>query len=158
MVDAQAATPTPWKLVTHERPDTDAWCCLWAAIRFLVPEDAEWTITFVRSGERLPEEECEGFHVHHMDTGLGSLDQHGKGLARGSSFGLFADRYLKRDPAIEPIRELCDATDNIEEVPRTSIHYVFKGLPHHLRGKDPGTGRKEVNWEQVRLRGFELLD
>jgi hypothetical protein len=145
----------PWKLVTHKYPDTDAWACLWAAAKFLVPQECERQLVFARAGEMLTPENSVGFTVLYMDTGGGDCDQHGKLLARGSSFQLLAEKYdFASDPGILPILELTLATDNVEFVSPTSIHYFFKGLPFHF--KDPKSN--EVDWEAISDRVFEVLD
>jgi hypothetical protein len=144
----------PWKLVTHERPDTDAYLCLWAAARFVVKTN-DFIAAFVRAGEQLTPEDMEGFRVLHMDTGLGDLDQHGKQLGRTSSFELFCKAHgLMEDGALEPLIELSRATDNVEEVSPTDIHYVFKGLAYHYT--DPAT--KETDWSGATTFAFTILD
>lgn len=144
----------PWKLVTHERPDTDAYLCLWAAARFVVKTD-NFVVAFVRAGEQLTPEDMEGHRVLHMDTGLGELDQHGKRLGRTSSFELFCKAHgLMEDDALEPLIELSRATDNVEEINRTSVHYVFKGLAHHYTDRQT----KETDWDGVVTAAFGILD
>lgn len=145
----------PWKLVTHMHPDTDAHVCIWAATRFLAGKDAEITYHFVRSGESLSENEMKGFRVLHMDTGLGELDQHGMDYTRTSSFELMCRKYgWLDDEALRPILELTIATDNVEKVDPTSIHYVMKGLHYHFWDK----GSKESDWNQVTAVAFLMLD
>jgi hypothetical protein len=146
--------PTPYKLVTHQRPDTDAWACLWVAARFIA-KDVEYSIHFVPAGDRLPPEEEEGYRVIYMDTGKGHFDQHEKELARTSSCKLLCEgRLLYNDPALKPIIELTVATDNVEAVDRTSVHYVLKGLAYHY--KDPET--KEIDWSAAQVAAFVIFD
>ncbi|MDB5195596.1 MAG: hypothetical protein JWO84_780 [Parcubacteria group bacterium] len=145
----------PWKLVVHQRPDTDALACLWGARRFVVPAGTEPYICFVEAGSTLPPEDCEGFNVLYMDVGGGPCDQHGKGLARASSFQLLAREYgFANDPGIRHILELTVASDNVERLNPLNMHYYFKGLPHLLR--DPAT--QEIDWAGVVDRAFEVLD
>lgn len=152
--NSPTSTVRPWKLVTHHRPDTDAWVCLWGAMKFLVKDDP-WEITFVPAGAALSPEEASGYRVLHMDTGKGEFDQHEKNLVRTSSFELFCQKHgLEKDPALQPILELTIATDNVEAVNRTSIHYVLKGLAYHY--KDPET--KEIDWDAARIAAFVCLD
>ncbi|MBA3789124.1 hypothetical protein H0X32_01865 [Patescibacteria group bacterium] len=147
-------TVLPWKFVIHQYPDTDAWACLWAALRF-VSKDAVSEIMFVPSGERLDPEYTDGYRVLYMDTGGGDCDQHGKMLERASSFQLMAEKYgFARDPGIVDILELTRATDNVERISRTDIHYYFKGLPYHLTD----CKSREVDWEAAADRVFEVLN
>jgi hypothetical protein len=144
----------PWKLVTHYHPDTDALACLWGAVRFVV-KDAPYQICFVRAGESLTQEECEGYRVLHMDTGKGDCDQHEKSLKSASSFKLLAEKHgFDRDPGIVPILNLTVAADNVEKISKTSVHFVLKGLAFHYRDKDS----REVDWESVCTSAFVVLD
>lgn len=149
-------SPLPWKLVTHQRrPDTDAWACLWAAFKFVVKDDPFAGVYFVPAGNTLPPHEADGYRVLHMDTGKGEVDQHEKELKRSSSFELFCRKYnLLDDPAIKPILEMTIATDNVEAISRTSVHYVLKGLAYHY--KDPST--KEIDWQAAQVAAFVCLD
>jgi hypothetical protein len=145
----------PWKLVTHQYPDTDAWACVWAAARFIVPPESDFSINFVSAGSLLTPEESEGFNVLYMDTGLGDCDQHGRELVRASSFQLVVGKYcLERYPGLAPILELTRATDNVERIDPTSVHYYFKGLPYFLRN----SATREINWQWVYERVFEVFD
>lgn len=147
--DMAANTHTPWVLVTHRRPDTDALCCLWAADRFIVPDGADRKVVLVEAGEHYEPEEGEDATVLHMDVGGGPCDQHGKRLERGSSFQLLLDHYGVKDQALAPILELTLKSDNVEYVEATSIHHIFKGLPHHFA--DQGDAMLPKLLEQVYL-------
>jgi len=145
----------PWIFVTHQRPDTDAWALLWAALKFIAKGDTRTRFIFVPAGDSLPEEETHGYRVLHMDTGKGELDQHEKQLMRTSSFELFCKKYnLLDDPAIKPILELTIATDNVEAISRTSVHYVLKGLAYHYKDKET----KEIDWQSAQVAAFVCLD
>lgn len=146
----------PYKFVTHHYPDTDAYAGLWAAVRFLAEANGRpYEISFVRAGENLAEGEGEGYEVVTFDTGGGKLDQHGKLFDRISSFRLFCAEYgLKEDPGIKPILELTVATDNVEEIDPTSIHYVLKGLAFDY--KDPAT--KLIDWQACLNFAFKMFD
>lgn len=153
-VQASAPAPRRWKLVTHYYPDTDALACLWAAIRFIVKDD-EYVVSFVPAGSQLAPEECEGYRVLHMDTGRGELDQHEKSLKGASSFKMLAEKYgFDKDPGIVPILRLTVAADNVEEISRTDVHYVLKGLAHQYR--DPRS--REVDWENMFSTARMLLE
>ncbi len=144
----------PWKIVTHIYPDTDAFACLWAAIKFIVG-DAEYTVCFVRAGEQLSPEECDGYRVLHMDTGKGDLDQHEKSLKMSSSFKMLAEKYgFDQDPGIVPILNLTVASDNVEAIPRTDMHYLLKGLAYQY--KDPSS--KEVDWGNALTSARMMFD
>ncbi len=144
----------PWKIVVHEHPDTDAYVCAWAADKFIAKDDP-CSLAFVRAGEQLPAEEAEGFEVLHMDTGFGVLDQHGKSLERASSFELFCEFYkLTDDPGLEAILEMTRATDNVEKIPFTSVHYLLKGLHYHFRDRKT----KEIDWQSCMDEAFTMLD
>jgi hypothetical protein len=143
-----------WKLVTHNRPDTDALACLWIAINFVMPTDAEYSIHFVNAGNGLTAEEAGDDHVLHMDTGGGPYDQHGKELGRVSSALLLARANgLEHHPGLKPILDLTVASDNIDEMSPTSIHYYFTGLFHKLRNM-PMAERLDL----IRERAFEAFD
>ncbi|MCX6820198.1 MAG: hypothetical protein NT019_02895 [Candidatus Adlerbacteria bacterium] len=145
----------PWKLVTHLHPDTDAMVCIWAATRFLVGTNEEVSYHFVRSGETLLPDEMAGFRVLHMDTGLGELDQHALDYTRTSSFELMCKKYgWLEDEALRPILEMTIATDNVEVVDPTSVHYVLKGLHYHFYDKET----KESDWGEVCGNAFLILD
>lgn len=147
-----AADALPYKLVTHRHPDTDALACLWAASR-IVAKDAEQRIVFQDAGLRLPPEEEEGFEVLYLDTGGSDTDQHGMNLKRGSSFQLLAEKYrFANDPGIAPIVELTRATDNVEKISPTDVHYLLKGLHHHFRKGG------ETDWEAVVDHAFLFFD
>lgn len=145
----------PWKLVVHQRPDTDALACLWAADRFVVPNANVRQVCFIEAGCTLPAEDVEGFNVLYMDVGGGDCDQHGKRLVRASSFELLARKYgFIEDPGIRHILELTVASDNVERLDRLNMHYYFKGLPHLLR--DPTT--QQVDWGGVVDRAYEVFN
>jgi len=56
---------------------------------------------------------------------------------------LFCKFYdLSNDPGLEAILEMTRATDNVEKISFTSVHYVLKGLQFFYR--DPKT--KETDW------------
>lgn len=156
--DTPASENTPcYLLVTHQCPDTDAFCCLWAARRFIVPEDAECRIVFIESSTRLDPEDEIGHEVIYMDVGGGPCDQHGKQLKRESSFGLLIEHYgLAKDEALEwclkPILEMTRATDNAERVHPMSVHNIFKGLRNFIREGD------ETDWSGVCDAAFMMLD
>lgn len=152
---ADTSTKVNWKFVTHLQPDTDALLCIWAAQRFIAKPEDERDFAFVASGENLPAEEAEGYTVLTMDTGRGELDQHEKNLERSSSFVLLCEKYgLVNDYAMQPLIELSRATDNVEKVDFTSIHFVLKGLWYYYR--DPKS--KEVDWSAVVNSAFTILD
>lgn len=147
------ASATPWILVTHQRPDTDAWCCLWAANKFIVPEDASRRICFISAGDELDDSDAAGHEILYMDVGGGDCDQHGKRLVRGSSFQLLVERYnLNQDGVLDTLLELTRATDSVERIDPTSIHYIIKGLPHILR---EGT---VIDWSTIEAQVFLMLD
>lgn len=147
------ADTRPWKLVTHYYPDSDAICCLWAAAKFIA-KDAEHTLCFVPAGDKLPADDAEGYRVLEMDTGKGELDQHEKRLKRASSFALFCEKYgLSDDPGIVPILEMSRKADNVEDMSRTELHFVFRGLAYHYTDKN-----KEVDWQAVCDYAFIALD
>jgi hypothetical protein len=149
----EASAQKPWVLVTHQRPDTDALCCLWAAERFIVPKGAPCTVAFIEAGDTYVANEGDDVEVLHMDVGGGNCDQHGKLLERASSFMLLAKEYgLENDPALQSILDLTIRTDNVEEIDRTSIHYVFKGLPGICREGS------EISWIQVLENAYVILD
>ncbi len=155
IVPTEETIEQPWKLVVHRRPDTDALACLWAADRFIVPEGTSRQIVFHDAGEKLSPADEAGHTVLYMDTGGSSTDQHGRGLVRGSSFQLLAEEYgLVEDPGIAPILELTRATDNVERISLTDVHYILKGLPVHLRDQ----GSNEIDWNGVCDCAFLLLD
>jgi hypothetical protein len=144
----------PWKIVVHEHPDTDAYVCAWAADKFIAKNDP-CSLAFVRSGEQLPADEADGYRVLHMDTGFGVLDQHGKSLERASSFELLCEFYeLTDDPGLEAILEMTRATDNVEKVPLTSVHYLLKGLHYHFCDRKT----REVDWQACMDEAFTVLD
>ena len=137
--------------VTHHYPDTDAWLCLWLMYSELLTSNGDARIAFVRSGERLTNEEFnqykkEGYWVEYVDTGLGTFDQHGKNLATSSSFELLVTKlklHTRSDIAI--LVALANATDNVEKVDQTSIHYFFKSLPAAYRDKKT----RDIDWGSV---------
>ncbi len=148
---AGATAGLPYKLVIHRHPDTDAILCLWAAQKFVVPKEVECIIIFVDAGDGLSEEEKVGFNVIEMDTGRGELDQHEKHLKRGSSFKLFCEKHgLIRDGGLKPFIELACASDNVEKIDKTSIHYLFKA--RRSRCKTDG------DWQTFVDRAIEDLD
>ena len=146
--------PKPWALVVHQRPDTDALVCLWAANRFIVV-NAPSRIFFIPSGTTgLPAEDEAMYNVLYMDVGGGPCDQHGKQLKRGSSFQLVMQEYGLHDtyPALASFLELTIATDNVEKIDPMSIHYVLKGLPWQFN--EGG----EIDWNQVCNFAFIMFD
>lgn len=157
MASDETALSTPstkHKFVTHNRPDTDAWACLWVAARFIAKED-EYTVCFVPAGDKLPPEEEVGYKVVYMDTGKGYFDQHEKELKRTSSCRMLCEGLLiYKDPGLKPIIDLTVATDNVEEVSLTSIHYALKGLPYHYKDADT----KQIDWEAARIFAFTAFD
>ncbi|HEX8994157.1 MAG TPA: hypothetical protein VF803_02795 [Candidatus Paceibacterota bacterium] len=134
---AGATNDWPYKLVVHQHPDTDAILCLWAVQRFALPKGADYQIVFVNAGDGLSEAEKIGYNVIEMDTGRGELDQHGRHLKRGSSFKLVCQKYgISHDPALTPLIELADATDNVEKISLTDVHYLFKGRRSKCKTED----------------------
>ena len=152
--DLSDAASKPWLLVTHQRPDTDAWLCLWAADRFIVPEDAPRQLSFVEASTRLSSErEAEAEQVLYMDVGGGDCDQHGKRLVRSSSFKLVVEKYgLNADGSFNELVELACATDNVERIDPTSIHYIIKGLPAYHRENEV------IDWTAISNHVFMLFD
>ncbi len=144
----------PWLLVTHQRPDTDAWICLWAAHKFVVPSDAPRRIEFIAAGSRIDDADRLGHNVLEMDVGGDDCDQHGRQLARGSSFELLVEKYnlLDKHPALAPFVEFARATDNVEEMPFHSVHFLFKGFPAMIRNGE------EIDWGGIAEAVFEILD
>ncbi len=156
-MSALAAVPNQkkqYKLVTHQNPDTDAFLCLWGALKFVVEKD-NWCVSFIPASETLSEEDAEGYEVLVMDTGGGPLDQHGKELERSSSFELFCRHYgLMENQSLQPLIELSQATDNVEKVSFTDVHYILKGLAHYYRDSE----NKAAGWEKACDFAFALFD
>lgn len=140
-------------VVTHIRPDTDAWLCIWAVSKYmrLHDDESELKIEFVRAGETMSPKEMqayvrEGYSVIHVDTGLGRFDQHGKELGRTSSFELLVTALgIAHEPDIVPLLELANASDSAEAIDKTSIHFLFKSLPYYYYDKTT----KESDWAKV---------
>jgi hypothetical protein len=140
-------------VVTHIRPDTDAWLCIWAVSKYMLLQDdeSELKIEFVRAGEQMPPKAMQayvrqGYSVLHVDTGLGRFDQHGKELGRTSSFAMLATALdIQHEPDIVHLLELANATDSAEALDPTSIHFLFKSLPSYYY--DMTT--KESDWGKV---------
>mgnify|MGYP003393423995 CR=1 FL=1 len=153
-VDGQCQ-PKSYIFVTHEYPDTDAWVCLWILRTFVAKDFDKVEIVFVRAGEVLPPEgESDGTSIIHADTGKGEYDQHGKPYTRTSSAAILAEKLgIAEEPGVKEFVELATATDNVERVSPTSIHYFFKGLPYQKRGED-----KQIDWTAIQERVFEVLD
>lgn len=140
-------------LVGHQYPDDDVWLCCWMTRKF-IPKAGKAQIAFVNAGERLPGSEDDP-SVMHFDTGGGEYDQHGKGLSKTASAVLVAEKLglIEKYPGIKPLLEMVTATDNVEPLPPTSIHYFIEGLPRKHRNSD-GT----FNWTEIQERIFEAFD
>jgi len=148
----------PFLVVTHIAPDTDALACQWFVDKILTNElksKHDTVYKYVRSGERLPAEECAGYNIVHVDTGLGRFDQHGKNLTRASSFQLLVSAFgYEINPAIQVIMELTMATDNVERVDNCSVHNVFKALRWVMKQ----SGSREPDWDAIRQYAFTAFD
>ncbi|OGC88565.1 hypothetical protein A2419_02765 [Candidatus Adlerbacteria bacterium RIFOXYC1_FULL_48_26] len=142
----------PWILVTHRYPDTDAYACLWMAVTRIVG-DADYCFKMLPAGQRLTDEEAAGHRVLYMDTGGGPLDQHDKDVGKASSFQLMCEHYgFDKEEALWPIIKLTVATDNVEAIDPTSIHYVLSGLAYYHREDT------EIDWVVCLSRAFEMFD
>ncbi|MEI6863892.1 MAG: hypothetical protein WCK46_00760 [Candidatus Adlerbacteria bacterium] len=144
----------PFILVTHRHPDTDAYACLWKAVRFIVG-DSEYKVVLLPAGVPLPDEDRVGHRVLEMDTGGGPLDQHGKGLTDTSSFKLMCEHYgFHTDEGLWPFIKLTVATDRAEQVDRLSLHYQLRGLANYHRDHTSN----EIDWGTCCQRAFEMFD
>lgn len=152
---AAEAKKLPWKIVFHDNPDTDAYACIWAAQRFVVPGGDECMFESVPAGESLPPDEREGYNVLTVDTGGGSDDQHGKELEGSSSFKLFLENHrLANDPGFSLISDLTVMADNVKKMDLTSVHYVLRGLRHRFTNRATG----ETDWESAFTIAFAMFD
>ena len=145
----------PVLVVTHEHPDTDAWLCVWLLMEHYA-ERPDIQLSFVRAGERLPDNDEHGktHEVIHVDTGGGKYDQHGKGMGRfASSFQLVAEDLDKlEDPAVQKLLPLSKAADAATgDIDPTSIHYFFTALPFSCSCKQGGNKNKygHTDWGVV---------
>lgn len=158
----EVAPAKKWALVTHRNQRsacTDALLCLWFMLKFVVKKN-EYSISFVRAGERLAKDEEEAFmaddcEIVYLDTGGGECDQHGKKLERSSSFELTCQKYKRQnEPGLQVMLELSRKSDNVEEIDPTSIHYQIRGLPSQFRDKET----REVDWQKVIDFAFIMFD
>jgi hypothetical protein len=138
---------------THQNPDTDAYACVWAMVRFVIEEDADFKI--VTTDERLTADETGDAEVFYLDCCGGDFDQHGKELERSSSFELVCARYgLLDDPGIEVILEMTKASDNDERLSPDSLHYALSGLRRMYTDK----ATKETDWAACFQTAMMLLN
>jgi hypothetical protein len=146
-----------WAFVVHQRPDTDALACLWAANKFIGGGDDElFRNFFIESSSVLDPEDLARFdNVLYMDVGGGDCDQHGRGLKNASSFQLLLEKFglLEMHPGLKPILDLTIASDNVHEIDATSIHYILKGMPSYLKDE-----KGQTDWNAVVSQAFMLFD
>lgn len=139
-------------VVTHVRPDFDAWLSYWLIVKFM-PGARDAELIFVPAGTQWTERDDET--VVHVDTGLGKFDQHGKCLVRSCSALLVAEALgIAEDPRLSALLELATVVDNAEEVEATSIVKQFRAYPAVF--VDPKT--RQPDWNVVKERVFQALD
>lgn len=143
--------PAPVTFVGHRHPDDDVLVCFFIAkMHMPIIRHKEVRFVFVNAGESF---EGSGETILHFDTGRGEYDQHGKEFVRTSSAQILAERIgVQNDPGLKPLLEMATATDNVEPVSLTSIHFILEGYPNLFRKEDGKT-----DWDKVIERSFELF-